>query len=119
MMKFISHYGIIPLNSKFDFNALGEAEKNIYVLIAKRFAMQFYPPREYIAYNIELEYSGAIFTANAQKTLKSGFKGVFNEATESSSDESNVGQDEEEGGQISRFYHSTICKACKKRDKDE
>lgn len=89
-----AHYGIIPLNSKFDFNALGEAEKNIYVLIAKRFAMQFYPPREYIAYNIELEYSGAIFTANAQKTLKSGFKGVFNEATESSSDESNVGQDE-------------------------
>ena len=89
-----AHYGIIPLNSKFDFNALGEEEKNIYVLIAKRFAMQFYPPREYIAYNIELEYSGAIFTANAQKTLKSGFKGVFNEATESSSDEGNVGQDE-------------------------
>ncbi|BDB64833.1 DNA topoisomerase [Helicobacter cinaedi] len=79
-----AHYGIIPLNSKFDFNALGEAEKNIYVLIAKRFAMQFYPPREYIAYNIELEYSDAIFTANAQKTLKSGFKGVFNEVVESS-----------------------------------
>lgn len=89
-----AHYGIIPLNGKFDFNALGEEEKNIYVLIAKRFAMQFYPPREYIAYNIELEYSGAIFTANAQKTLKSGFKGVFNEETESSSDESNAGQDE-------------------------
>lgn len=79
-----AHYGIIPLNSKFDCNALGEAEKNIYVLIAKRFAMQFYPPREYIAYNIELEYSGAIFTASAQKTLKSGFKGVFNEVVESS-----------------------------------
>lgn len=79
-----AHYGIIPLNSKFDCNALSEAEKNIYVLIAKRFAMQFYPPREYIAYNIELEYSGAIFTASAQKTLKSGFKGVFNEVVESS-----------------------------------
>ncbi len=81
-----AHYGIIPLNSKFDFSGLSEAEKNIYMLIAKRFAMQFYEAREYIAYSVELEYSGIKFNTSASKTTKSGFKAIFTESSEEESE---------------------------------
>ena len=81
-----AHYGIIPLNSKFDFQALSEAEKNIYLLIAKRFAMQFYEAREYIAYSVELECDGVKFNTSANKTTKNGFRGIFG----------NIGQENED-----------------------
>lgn len=77
-----AHYGIIPLNSKFEFGKLSETEKNIYMLIVKRFAMQFYEAREYIAYNIELEHEGIKFIASAAKTTKSGFRGIFGKSSE-------------------------------------
>ena len=77
-----AHYGIIPLNSKFDFATLSEAEKNIYMLIAKRFAMQFYEAREYVAYSIELECDGIKFSTSAVKTTKSGFRSVFSNSSE-------------------------------------
>lgn len=79
-----AHYGIIPLKSKFDFKSLSEAEKNIYMLIAKRFAMQFYEAREYIAYSLELECNGITFSTNASKTTKSGFRAIFKESSEES-----------------------------------
>lgn len=82
-----AHYGIIPLNSKFDYNALSEAEKNIYMLIVKRFAMQFYEAREYIAYSIELECNGIKFSASATKTTKSGFREIFKQSSEEGEDE--------------------------------
>lgn len=77
-----AHYGIIPLNSKFEFAKLSEAEKNIYMLIVKRFAMQFYEAREYIAYSVELEHDNIKFSTSASKTTKSGFKTVFRESNE-------------------------------------
>lgn len=74
-----AHYGIIPLNSRFEFDKLSQTEKNIYTLITKRFAMQFYEAREYIAYSVELECEGIKFSASAAKTTKIGFRSIFNE----------------------------------------
>ncbi|ENI6374787.1 DNA topoisomerase III, partial [Campylobacter jejuni] len=56
---------------------LTQDELVVYNLIAKRFIIQFFHPREYQTTTINLEVNQRIFTATQNKTTKSGFRSLW------------------------------------------
>ncbi|ECK2550113.1 DNA topoisomerase III [Campylobacter jejuni] len=71
--KLSAHYGIIPTQMNIKSNFTNE-QKLIYDLIAKRFLLQFFDPREYLSISIELNINEYIFNANQSITTKKGFR---------------------------------------------
>ncbi|EAJ2431197.1 DNA topoisomerase III [Campylobacter jejuni] len=71
-----AHYGIIPTQNKIS-SQLTQDELVVYNLIAKRFIIQFFHPREYQTNTINLEVNQRIFTATQNKTTKSGFRSLW------------------------------------------
>ncbi|EEU7946996.1 DNA topoisomerase III, partial [Campylobacter coli] len=71
-----AHYGIIPTQNKIS-SQLTQDELVVYNLIAKRFIIQFFHPREYQTTTINLEVNQRIFTATQNKTTKSGFRSLW------------------------------------------
>ncbi|EAH7766900.1 DNA topoisomerase III [Campylobacter jejuni] len=71
-----AHYGIIPIQNKIS-SQLTQDELVVYNLIAKRFIIQFFHPREYQTTTINLEVNQRIFTATQNKTTKSGFRSLW------------------------------------------
>lgn len=71
-----AHYGIIPTQNKI-LSQLSKDELVVYDLISKRFIIQFFKPREYQTTTINLEIKQRIFTATQSKTIKSGFRSLW------------------------------------------
>ncbi|AWI35145.1 DNA topoisomerase 3 [Helicobacter apodemus] len=71
-----AHYGIIPTQNKIS-SQLTQEELVVYDLIAKRFIIQFFHPREYQTTTINLEINQRVFTATQNKTIKNGFRSLW------------------------------------------
>ncbi|WP_104722732.1 DNA topoisomerase 3 [Helicobacter mesocricetorum] len=71
-----AHYGIIPTQNKIS-SQLTQDELVVYDLIAKRFIIQFFHPREYQTTTINLEINQRVFTATQNKTIKNGFRSLW------------------------------------------
>ena len=71
--KLSAHYGIIPTQMKIKTDFTSE-QKLVYDLIAKNFLLQFFNPREFESYALELSIDDYTFSANQNKTTKKGFK---------------------------------------------
>ncbi|WP_072233668.1 DNA topoisomerase 3 [Campylobacter coli] len=83
-----AHYGIIPTQNKIS-SQLTQDELVVYNLIAKRFIIQFFHPREYQTNTINLEVNQRIFTATRNKTTKSGFRSLWQNVDSEEEQENN------------------------------
>ncbi|MDN2879325.1 DNA topoisomerase 3 [Campylobacter jejuni] len=83
-----AHYGIIPTQNKIS-SQLTQDELVVYNLIAKRFIIQFFHPREYQTSTINLEVNQRIFTATQNKTTKSGFRSLWQNVDSEEEQENN------------------------------
>lgn len=100
-----AHYGIIPTQNNFDYGLLKEEEKNIYILIAKRFVIQFFKPREYEVTNFEIQtYDKNIFSTSQSKNISDGFRKFFKQSDEKDNEDTNNHLD------ISLIENNSICK---------
>ena len=77
--KITDHYAIIPTGQGYEnFNSLPQLQKNIYLVIVKRFLAIFYPPAEYnkIQLTIEVEMDNEkkeTFTTSGRVCINQGF----------------------------------------------
>ncbi|EGF5818043.1 DNA topoisomerase III [Campylobacter jejuni] len=83
-----AHYEIIPTQNKIS-SQLTQDELVVYNLIAKRFIIQFFHPREYQTTTINLEVNQRIFTATQNKTTKSGFRSLWQNVDSEEEQENN------------------------------
>ncbi|EAK1649118.1 DNA topoisomerase III [Campylobacter jejuni] len=83
-----AHYGIIPTQNKISSQSTQD-ELVVYNLIAKRFIIQFFHPREYQTTTINLEVNQRIFTATQNKTTKSGFRSLWQNVDSEEEQENN------------------------------
>jgi DNA topoisomerase-3 len=72
-----AHHAIIPTARKMDTSKLGNAERNVYELVARQYLAQFYPAHEYSDSQIDLDIAGGCFIAKARASLKPGWKQLF------------------------------------------
>ncbi|WP_229711339.1 DNA topoisomerase 3 [Pectinatus frisingensis] len=86
--KIMAHHAIIPTGIQP--GKLTETEQKIYVLIAKRYVLQFFPPHEYKKIMFNLAVADEIFTSSGKVVLQQGYKVYEAEDPEMETAESNV-----------------------------
>lgn len=74
--KITAHHAIIPTR-KMLATSLSGIEANIYVLIAKNYAVQFYPPHVYDETVVEVKYKGETFTARGKVVKQLGWREFY------------------------------------------
>ena len=72
------HYAIIPTGQGGEnLQGLSEIEKNVYVLIVKRFLAIFYPPAEYNRVTVTVNVDGEKFFANGKVCTQMGYLELY------------------------------------------
>ena len=102
--KITDHYAIIPTGQGFEnYNNLPDLQKNVYILIVKRFLAIFYPPAEYNKVSVTIEVQNGEykeeFSTSGKVCLKQGYLEVLrgkNEVEKSTLDEQNVENSKQE-----------------------
>lgn len=74
-----AHYAIIPTEAKANIRPDDIEAKNVYALIAQRFALQFYPNKKYISYALTFKVGNYIFTQTINQTTDKGWTAVYSE----------------------------------------
>ena len=75
--KISAHHAIIPTTVKAKMEALSEAEKNLYHLIARGYIAQFYPLHLYDQTKVEVTYKNELFTASGRTEQELGWKIMY------------------------------------------
>ena len=82
------HYGIIPTyKPELDLDKFSEEEKNIYLLIAKRYLIQFMEKTKVKKTELFLEIEDEIFKKNFSTTLDPGYRNFYFEIEENENNE--------------------------------
>ena len=95
--KITDHYAIIPTGQGYEnYDKLGELQKNIYILIVKRFLSIFYPPAEFNKVSVKIKVGEEEFLASQKVCIKQGYQEILKNsvgAGQQKDDEKNVGVD--------------------------
>jgi DNA topoisomerase-3 len=75
--KVSAHHAIIPTQATAKFETLSEAEQKIYMLIARAYVAQFWPPYLYDQTKIEVESEGRMFACTANVPKQQGWKILY------------------------------------------
>ena len=126
--KITDHYAIIPTGQGYEnYNSLPQLQKDIYLVIVKRFLAIFYPPAEYnkIQLTIEVEMDKEkkeTFTTSGRVCINQGFLEILkpinkseNKKKKSTNGEQNVeNKDEENQNNVDKSNDLEILKKLKK-----
>jgi DNA topoisomerase III len=75
--KVDAHHAIIPTEKQGNANTLSADESKIYMLVARQYLLQFYPPFEYNDSRVLLRIEGGLFQAKARRIVKAGWKALL------------------------------------------
>ena len=76
--KITDHYAIIPTGEgKENLEKLTQLERNVYILIVKRFLAIFYPPAEYNRINVTIKVGKEKFFANGKVCTNLGYLEIY------------------------------------------
>ena len=67
--KFSAHHAIIPMHEKVELSKLSDAERKLYLMIARAYIAQFSPSHIYLARKISVECEREMFSATG-KTMR-------------------------------------------------
>lgn len=76
--KVSDHHAIIPTEESVNLLSMTSDEKRIYLMVVKRFLMNFYPDYQFRKITAELEAAGERFSASGREIVHQGWKKVVN-----------------------------------------
>ena len=88
--KVSAHHAIIPTETVASLASLTDAERKVYLLIARAYIAQFYPPRKYDQTVVLVEASGKRFSATANFTTSRGWTALYGAEDADDGDESSA-----------------------------
>ena len=80
--KVSDHHAIIPTEQRVDFSIMGDKERKVYDLVARRFLAVLLPPCEYEEVSASVNMSGEEFKTKGTRIISLGFKEVYNGASD-------------------------------------
>ena len=93
--KITAHHGMIPTAQPVSLDALSEEERNIFLEIAQRYALQFWPDHEFIRTSLVIEAAGHTLKASGRQTVVPGWKEIL--VPDSGDDDAGDGAPEDHG----------------------
>ena len=94
--KVEDHHAIIPTKSQHDLGRMGEDERKVYDLVAKRFLAIFHPEAVYERTRIETTVAEHVFRTTGRVLLEAGWKAVYGEEAQGGE----RGEDDSGGDQL-------------------
>ena len=94
--KVTDHHAIIPTRSQHNVSKMGEDERKIYDLVAKRFLAIFHPEAVYERTRVETTVEEHVFRTSGRRLLEAGWKSVYGEEVA----EDGAGEDDSGGDQM-------------------
>lgn len=88
--KIEAHHAIIPTMTKFDITTLPSDEQKLYIMIAERYLLQFYPEYVYDKTTVTISCCDETFIGTGRNVIEYGWKAA------SSSEDAQTDQDEDE-----------------------
>ncbi|MGH7435332.1 MAG: DNA topoisomerase III [Polyangiaceae bacterium] len=83
--KVTAHHAIVPTSSA-PGSELTTAERAIYELVARRYAAQFFGPREYLETKVELDVAGDRLVTSGRRPTAAGWKVLYEGARDEADD---------------------------------
>jgi DNA topoisomerase-3 len=80
--KVEDHHALIPTKSAHDLSRMGEDERKVYDLVAKRFLAIFHPEAVWERTRVETTVSEHVFRTSGRVLLEAGWKAVYGEEAE-------------------------------------
>lgn len=80
--KISAHHAIIPTTITPEWEKLTEKEQNLYILAAKAYLAQFYPPQTFLSTKIQIRCAGESFHASGKVILDDGWKQLYHGSLE-------------------------------------
>ncbi|MCG9755816.1 DNA topoisomerase III [Shewanella insulae] len=75
--KVDAHHAIVPTEKVANLSALSQAERQIYLQLARQYLAQFYPVYRYHETRVEVEIAGGHFHTKAKQEIAPGWKQLF------------------------------------------
>ena len=75
--KISAHHAIIPTRIRADFANLNEVEKNLYLLVARAYLVQFYTVHEYKSTKVVISYADEKFVGKGKNITQLGWKALY------------------------------------------
>lgn len=94
--KVSAHHGIIPTEATANFSSLSEPEQKIYLLIARAYIAQFFPPYEYTQTDLLITCGNKYFSCRSNVPINQGWKALYKNDIgnqEVSDDDTNLNSD--------------------------
>ena len=91
--KVTDHHAIIPTRSEHDLGKMGEDERRIYDLVAKRFLAVFFPEAVWERTRVETTVEEHVFRTSGRVLITAGWREVYGEEARPSG-----GADDDTGG---------------------
>src|SRR6266540_3099609 len=93
--KVTDHHAIIPTRSEHDLSKMGEDERKIYDLVAKRFLAVFHPDAVFERTRVETTVAEHVFRTSGRVLVEAGWRAVYGEvATPKSAEDDDTGGDQ-------------------------
>lgn len=81
------HHAIIPTNAEHRLAKMGEDDRRVYDLVARRFLAVFHPDAEFENTRVETTVEGHVFRTRGKVLIVPGWRGVYGELPEGDGDE--------------------------------
>lgn len=91
--KVDAHHAIVPTEKVANLSGLTQAEKQIYLHVARQYLAQFYPVYQYHETQVEVEIEKGRFKTKAKQEKSQGWKQLFPKSSNSLSQGDNEGED--------------------------
>lgn len=75
--KVSAHHGIVPTATTANFAALSDKEQKLYLLIARAYIAQFFPPQEYDTTKVSIECGGHTFETSSRVVTRPGWQALY------------------------------------------
>src|SRR6266508_4151917 len=93
--KVTDHHAIIPTRSEHDLSKMGEDERKIHDLVAKRFLAVFHPDAVFERTRVETTVAEHVFRTSGRVLVEAGWRAVYGEvATPKSAEDDDTGGDQ-------------------------
>jgi len=109
--KVSAHHAIVPTETVGNFKALSEAEKNIYLLIARAYIAQFYPDRAYDETKIVVGVGSDTFGLTSNIETAEGWKVLYRNEKENDNDDDEKDVSTDDLRQLTESLKGTCSKA--------
>src|SRR5213079_3479130 len=89
------HHAIIPTNAEYKLEKMGDDDRRIFDMVARRFLATFHPEAVFENTRVETTVAEHIFRTRGKVLVEAGWRGVYGEMADSGREDDDEGREQQ------------------------